>query len=270
MKNEIRMHLLTKERIVVPTGNRFVAALFMLWHGREPGDHEWPAPQIVGGGWAWGPQERVLLEQLWGSIGAAEIAEVLTQRLRDLTGDPQAVRTQQSIQVQASRLGLVTADLRNGITVREAWREIGSLAVVQHAIYDGSLPARKVGRLWCIPRADWEAWKARRALPPDDYVPLPSIREALGIRSDKLAEFARAGLVPKAKLCLASGDPTTRAAGAGTWWVPRGYAEELVALRRSGGKMPWPPWTKSVRPMRIWPTSLRLLKKDLEVQRPPE
>ena len=36
VKNEIRMHLLTKERIVVPTGNRFVAALFMLWHGWLP------------------------------------------------------------------------------------------------------------------------------------------------------------------------------------------------------------------------------------------
>lgn len=215
------------------------ADLFALWHGRAPADHEWPVPLKYDkrGEYEWQPPELALLASLVGQVGIAEISQVLTERLRKVTGDPHATRSKTAVQVRINKIGLMTTDVVGGITTTEAAREIGSLATVQQAIENNQLKARRVGRLWVIPHANWAKWKEGRTFPPAGYVPLASLREPLAIKSDKLPEFARMGYVPTAVRCNPYGKgPNTKF---GTWFVSPETAKKLIADRRAGRPMPW-------------------------------
>lgn len=216
------------------------AELFTLWHGREPGEDDWPPPQKRGanGTYEWQQPEVALLASLVGQIGMDDIAEVLTARLREKTGDQDAERTRNAVQVRMNVIGLQSTDVVGGITTAAAGREIGSLAIINQVIQKRELPAKKVGRLWVIPYDAWNAWKAKRVFPPDDYVQLSTIREVLAIRSDKLSEYARMELIPTAIRCNPYGTkgPSSKF---GTWWISKEVAEQLVADRRAGRKMPW-------------------------------
>jgi hypothetical protein len=215
------------------------AELFGLWHGRPPADRDWPAPRKFEkrGDYIWQPPELVLLASLVGQISPTEISQALTARLRQLTGDPRAVRTPTAIQVRINRIGMETTDVVGGITIKEASADVGSIAVVQQAIESGQLKARRVGRLWVIPHENWAAWKAKRTFPPDGYVLLASLREPLSIQSDKLSEFARMGHVPTAVRCNPYGKgPNTQF---GTWYISPETAKKLLADRRAGRAMPW-------------------------------
>ncbi|RTL32496.1 MAG: hypothetical protein EKK53_29560 [Burkholderiales bacterium] len=214
-------------------------ALFALWHGRAPTDDEWPAPRKAGhGAYEWQAPEIALLASLVGRLGADEIAPVLTARLRQRTADPAAERTLVAVQVRINQIGLQSSDVLGGITVTEAGRQAGSTAVVHQAIRKGTLAARKVGRLLVIPHEAWEAWKAQHAAPPEGYVRLSTLRQPLGIRSDKLSEFARMGHVPGAVRCNPFGvpGPSTQF---GTWYIDPKGAAKLLADRRAGRPMPW-------------------------------
>lgn len=220
-------------------GKRF-AELFMLWHGRAPEDAEWPAPRKAGasGNYEWQAPELALLASLVGQLGVEEIAQALTARLRERTGDPQAVRSRDAVQLSINRIGLQTTDVLGGITTTEASREINSLAIIHQAIRKKELRAVRVGRLWVIPHDAWQEWKAKRVFPPEGYVPLSSIRQALAIRSDKLSEFARMGHVPTAMRCNPFGakGPSTQF---GTWYIDKTVADKLLADRHAGRPMPW-------------------------------
>jgi len=142
-----------------------------------------------------------LLASLVGQISQAEIAEVLTARLREKTGDPEAERTKTAVQVRTNQIGLQTTDVVGGLTTAEAAREIGSFAIVNQMIDKGELPTHRIGRLHVIPHAAWQEWKSKRVFPPTGYVQLSTIKDALGIKSDKLSEYARMGLIPTAIRC---------------------------------------------------------------------
>lgn len=216
------------------------AELFSLWHGREPGDDDWPPPRKIGanGTYEWQTPEVALLASLVGQINRAEIAEVLSARLREKTGDPEAVRTKNAVQVRMNHIGLQSTDVVGGITTAEAGREIGSLAIVNQVISKGELPTKRIGRLHVIPYLAWQEWKSKRVFPPDGYVQLSTIREALAIKSDKLSEYARMGLIPTAMRCNPYGTkgPSTQF---GTWWISKETADQLLADRRAGRQMPW-------------------------------
>ena len=216
------------------------ANLFALWHGREPGEDDWPAPRKVGAGstYEWQAPEVALLASLVGQISQAEIAEVLTSRLREKTGDPEAERTQTAVQVRTNKIGLQTTDVVGGLTTAEAAREIGSFAIVNQMIDKGELPTRRIGRLHVIPYLAWQEWKSKRVFPTAGYVQLSTIREQLAIKSDKLSEYARMGLIPTATRCNPYGTkgPSTQF---GTWWISKETADKLLADRRAGRQMPW-------------------------------
>jgi excisionase family DNA binding protein len=217
------------------------SALFTLWHGRAPAEHEWPTPRKTGAGgrtYEWQGPELALLASLVGQLGSDEIARTLTFRLRKLTRDKRAKRTRNAVQTYINKIGLQSTDVVGGITTREAAREISSVAIINQAIRNKQLPARRVGRLWVIPHDAWQAWKAKRVFPPKEYVPLRSIREALAIRSDKLSEFCRMGFVKTATRCNPYGanGPSTQF---GTWWIDPKVAAKLIADRRAGRPMPW-------------------------------
>lgn len=216
------------------------AELFRLWHGRAPRDEEWPVPCKLGacGTYEWQAPEIALLASLVGTLGSSEIATILTNRLREKTGDPNARRTRVAVQVRINAIGMQSTDVLGGITTAAAGREIGSLAIVHHAIHNKQLPARRVGRLWVIPVAAWAEWKSKRTFPPKDYKPLRSIRQGLAIRSDKLSEMARLGYVPTALRCNPYGTrgPSTQF---GTWYIHKKVAAKLLADRRAGRPMPW-------------------------------
>lgn len=217
------------------------AELFALWHGRAPEDHEWPAPRKIGArdSYEWLAPEVALLASLVGQMGVKEIAKVLTERLRRQTGDRTARRTAVSVLVRVNLIGLqLSKDVLGGITTAEAGKEIGSLQTIYQAIESKQLPTRRVGRLHVIPYDAWEAWKAARVFPPAGYVQLSSIRETLAIRSDKLSEFARMGLIPTAIRCNPYGTKA-RTTQFGTWYVDKKVARKLVADRRAGRPMPW-------------------------------
>jgi hypothetical protein len=214
--------------------------LFALWHGREPSAEEWPAPRKFAKlkSYEWHGPELALLASLVGSFGTAEIARVLTERLRQITGDPHAQRNPMAVQIAMNRIGLQTKDVVGGITTAEAGKEIGSLTIVQQAIAKGDLKGRRVGRRWVIPHDAWAAWKAKRTFPPEGYVPLRSLKEPLAIRSDKLSEFARMGYVPTAVRCNPYGSrgPSTQF---GTWFIDPQAAARLLSDRHAGRPMPW-------------------------------
>lgn len=214
--------------------------LFALWHGRLPNDDEWPMPRKMGsnGTYEWQGPELALLASLVGRLGCAEIAQTLTNLLRERTGDLCAERTRNSVQLSINRIGMQSNDVLGGITTTEAGREIGSLAIIHQAIEKKHLRAVRVGRLWVIPHAVWKEWKAKRVFPPSGYVLLSSIRDAFSIRSDKLSEFARMGYVPTAMRCNPYGTkgPSTQF---GTWYIDKKVADKLLADRRVGRPMPW-------------------------------
>ncbi|MHB8388339.1 MAG: helix-turn-helix domain-containing protein [Acidiferrobacteraceae bacterium] len=215
------------------------ANLFTLWHGRPPTDGEWPAPRKRGcGGYEWQAPELALLASLIGRLGIVEIAQILTRRLRERTGDHNAERSRQAVQIRANKIGMQSSDVLGGITTTEAGREIGSLAIIHQNIRSKRLHAVRVGRLLVIPHAAWKEWKSKRVFPPEGYVPLRTIREALSIRSDKLSEFARMGYVPTAVRCNPFGTqgPSTQF---GTWYVDPKVAAQILADRRAGRPMPW-------------------------------
>lgn len=215
------------------------AELFSLWHGRAPTDTDWPPPRWLGGKrtYEWQAPECALLAQLVGQVDAEQIAGMLSRRLQQITGDPDARRSVNAVQGRTNALGLQSSDVLGGLTVAQAGREIGSKPSIDQAIQCGKLPTRRVGRLHVIPYEAWDAWKATHLSPTEGYVKLATLRAALGIRSDKLSEFARMGYVPTAVCCNPFG------AGAstqfGTWWIDPQVAQQLVADRRAGRPMPW-------------------------------
>lgn len=212
--------------------------LFQVAHGRSPEDDEYPAPMRAGANYEWLPPELKLLASLVGMISYPEIAEVLTERLRQVTKDPQAERKVTAVVQRANDLGLRADDIVGGLTAAQAGREIGSPAAVYQAIKAKRLKARYIGRLLVIARADWESWKSRHSFPPEGYVLLSSIREALGIASDaKLPEFATLGYIPSAVRCKAYGEE--RNTRVGRWYISPQVAAQLVEDRRAGRPMPW-------------------------------
>jgi excisionase family DNA binding protein len=222
--------------------HRTFPELFALFHGRPPRDEEWPAPRLSGNsGYEWFAPELALLASLVGRVGSDEIARVLTERLRQVTGDPSAERNINALNTARQRTGLWTADLVGGPTANQAGREIGCISIVYNDIRHGRLQAMRVGRHLMIPHAEWARWKAARVFPPTGYVSLSSLKQPLGITSDKLSEWARMGYVPSAIRCNPYG---TRAASTkfGTWYIDPKVRKKLIADRRAGRPMPW--WRK--------------------------
>lgn len=215
------------------------AELFSAWHGRAPTDTDWPPPLRIGGGYAWDGPELALLATLAGQMAVAEIAAVLTTRLRTRSGDAQAERTLDAVRGRLNKIGLqASQDLIGGVTPAQAGREIEAPHVVHQAIRNRELRTRPVGGNLVIPHAEWVRWKASRSEVPKGYVKLASIRDALAIRSDKLSEFARDGLVPGAIQCKLYGR-RERQSRQGCWYIPKALARTLVRDRRAGRPMPW-------------------------------
>ena len=192
----------------------------------------------------------------FGSV-AIDLSEYATTGLRTVTVGPSGIgKTNAGLLIaeQLAEQGWICVlvdpdgeiesmygDAVGGITASEAGREIGAYLIVFQAIKGKTLPARRVGRLWVIPHAAWKAWKAKRTFPPKGYVQLSRIKRPLGIRSDKLSEWARTGYVPTAIRCNPYG---TRAKSTkfGSWYIDPKVARKLVADRRAGRPMPW--WGK--------------------------
>lgn len=215
------------------------AELFTLWHGRPPLEVDWPAPRKSRAGvYEWQARELALLATLVGTIGPKEIAQVLSARLAKLTGDKTAERTKQSVLLQTTRIGLTSADLVGGLTTAQAAKEIGSPAIINSAIAKKQLRVERVGRYWRIPHAAWLEWKSTRVFPPKGYIQLSTIKADLSIRSDKLSEFSRAGLIPTAVRCNPYGTGV-RSTQFGTWFIDPKIAKQLLADRRAGRPMPW-------------------------------
>lgn len=217
---------------------RSYVQLFQLFHGRAPQATEWPVPTKVGGGYEWLPPELTLLASLVGRMAKPAIVQTLTARLRQVTGDPTAERDGHAVQGAINRIGLQVRDVVGGVTITQAAQQIGQRQPIWNAIEAGKLRAIRVGQIYVIPHDAWAAWKAARVFPPAGYVLLRVLKGPLGIKSDKLSEFARAGKIPTAVRCNPYGTrgPSTQF---GTWWLDPKVARKIIADRRAGRPMPW-------------------------------
>lgn len=212
--------------------------LFALWHGRQPTEDEWPVPLKYRDKYLWQTPELILLAAMVGSFSVNEIAEVLTTRLRAKTGDLNAKRNANAVQVAINSMGLQAKDVVGGITVTAAALEVGQSSIIYDAIRRGRLKTTRVGRLLVIPHDEWTRWKEERTAPPEGYVQLSKYREALAIKSDKLSEFARLGYIPTAVRCRPGGG-NGRSTQFGTWYIDQAVVEKMVEDRRQGKPMPW-------------------------------
>lgn len=214
--------------------------LFTYRYGRAPHVDEWPTPRRYSEstGYEWLGPELALLASLVGQIGTVEIAQSLTDRLRKLTADPTAERTPLSCIVAANRMGMTTLDVVGGKTVSQAARELGTRSILDHYIRTGRLRIRKVGRLHVIPYAELERFKASRVYPPKGFIRLATLRKRLGIRSDKLSEWARQGYIETAIRCNPTGT-RERCTQFGTWYVDSKVARKILDDRHAGRPMPW-------------------------------
>ena len=219
---------------------RDFAALFALWNGRPPADEDWPRPRRLHrrGQYEWQTPEVQLLASLVGRMGSTEIAEVLTKRLQRLTGDPTAARSRNAVQVRTNLIGLEVGDVVGGMSMKEAARIVGSRSILDHEIRAGKIRTFRVGRLVVIPYDEFDRWKGTRVFPPAGYVKLTKLKTALGIRSDKLSEWARQGRVPSAIRCNPSGTGEKNTQF-GTWYIDPKVASKILADRRAGRPMPW-------------------------------
>jgi len=228
-----------------PGARQGFAELFTLWHGRPPADEEWPAPRprTCRGGitYEWQAPELALVASLVGRVGPGEIRQVLAERLRRVTGDPAAGRSRYAVQNMINRIGLQASDVVGGLTVAEAARRIGTRSILDHYIRRGKIRIVTVGRLHVIPHEEFERFRAGRVFRPQGYVRLAPLKRALGIRSDKLSEWARMGYVPSAIRCNPTGTHE-HSTQFGTWYIDPKVARKLLADRRAGRPMPW--WGK--------------------------
>lgn len=208
--------------------------LFSLWSGKPPSDADWPLPrQHKNGHYEWQEREELQMAALAGTVSIPELANILTRRLQDLTGDCRAVRTLESVRNKFHEIGLQERDIPGAISLHEAGDEIGSYHVVHDVVTNRELPSFRSGRYLMIPREAWTRWKAKFCPPPPGFVRLSSIREALGIRSDaKLPEYAKNGYLQTAILCH-------RNRGNGFWYIAQDEADRLTRDRRLGRPMPW-------------------------------
>lgn len=213
-------------------------SLFMRYHGRAPNDEEWPAPERSRqGSYEWLQPEIALLTALVGLLGPNEIAIALTARLRGLTGDPSAGRTREAVLTRMHLCGLQSSDVLGGITVAVAARLLGTRSAIDHAVRNGRLNARRVGRSLVIDYAEWERWcSTYKEGPPEGYVRLAQYRGPLGFNGDKLSEMARLGYVPTAIRCSVQTGPSTQS---GVWFIDPEVAKKLLDDRRQGLAMPW-------------------------------
>lgn len=214
--------------------------LFALWNGRSPTDGDWPPPRKLGAqrSYEWQVREIAFLASLVGRMDIAQIVVAVNNRLRAVTGDPEASRSSSAVQIRVNRIGLQATDIVGGITAADAAREINSTATVYAAIAKRELRAFRQGRLWVIPHAAWRVWKSGRTVPPEGYVQLSTLRERLGIRSDKLSEYARMGLIQSAIFCNTY-ETETSPSRYGTWWVAPDIAQKILSDRQAGRPMPW-------------------------------
>lgn len=231
-------------RRVPPTRapRRTFPELFALYRGRAPRDDEWPAPRLTGNsGYEWLGPELTLLASLVGTVDTREIGRLLTEHLRKVTGDPAAVRNRNAVLTGLQRVGLQAGDIVGGVTIDAAAKQIGARAILYHEMRMGRLPHFRVGHRLVIPHEAFEAWKATRVFPPQGFIRLARLKKPLGIRSDKLSEWARAGYVPTAIRCTPIGR-SEMSSRWGTWYIDPKVARKLIADRRAGRPMPW--WGK--------------------------
>lgn len=205
--------------------------LFARWRGRPPQDEDWPAPRRAGGnGYEWLAPELALVARLAGRFPPAKIAEILTARLRKLTGDAAAMRNRLAVQGAINRLGLQASEALGGLTTTQLAKRVGSLAVVHQAIHCGQLRSFRVGRLHVVPHDVAAAWLAARDRVPAGYVRLASLQRPLGIRSDsKLPEYAKLGYIPGAVFVRSSH----------LWVLPPATARAIVEAAHDGRPLPW-------------------------------
>ncbi len=212
--------------------------LFARWHGRPPRDDEWPAPRKIGHGYEWLGPELALLARMVGQHDKPTIAQALTARLQRVTGDLNARRGPNHVQIRVGLLGLQMSDVVGGLTVSEAARQIGISSILYNDIRNGKIQTTRVGRFVVIPHDEFARWKAARVFPPAGFVSLSRLKRPLGIRSDKLSEYARAGRIPTAIRCNPYG-ARAHSTQFGTWYIDQKVFRKVIADRRAGRPMPW-------------------------------
>lgn len=217
--------------------------LFTRWRGRPPRDDEWPAPRRVGRrrSYEWQAPDYALIASLVGTVGPVEIRQALNARLRRVTGDPNAERSKNAVQTMINKIGLQTSDVVGGVTIAQAAKEIGTRSILDHEIRVGKLHVVRVGRYLVIPHDELARWKGTRVFPPAGFIKLAKLRKRLGIRSDKLSEWARLGYIPTAIRCNPSGTGEKNTQF-GTWYIDPKVARKILVDRRAGRPMPW--WGK--------------------------
>ncbi len=210
---------------------------FEAFRGRLPSLSDHPAPRWhpARKSYEWTePQDDLIMKQ-YGLVSKEELASQLTRLLARLTGDPQASRSPNGVNLRASQLGL---DGRfnhgtKGLLARQAAEESGiSIHIILDALAKGELPTIGRGKYRFIPWEAWFPWRDRylarqkkvqaaiQAL-PEPCISASEARRRLGVGESHLGRFLKGKLLRAWKID-------------GRWYIAEAHVSEVRKARANG------------------------------------
>lgn len=190
----------------------------------------------------WHRQEDAVLREWWGRIPRPELAERVTQVLRQITGDSHAERNINACANRASQLALPAYNGESGeMCLKRASRESDVPYHVAHeAVEDGQLRVTKNGKQVYVSELDfslWLVWYRERLLMQDEILnavqgeTILTKQEAMkltGLCGTHMTRYLKTGVIEAWVL------PGIKTGRPGEWLVSRTSAEVFMAARAEG------------------------------------
>lgn len=181
---------------------------FERLHGRPPRTSDYPSHHI-GTRFSWHLEEDDVLRQWRGLLPRQELADRISRRLQQVTGDPHARRSADAVQSRANNLKITGPQVQGhlGPTIKEASRSTGiSFNIIYQAVARGELPVQGRAHYRYISWQAWQTWRdnylrAQQILAdkkeelPEPCTDTKTALNALGVSEAHLGRMLKFGLL---------------------------------------------------------------------------
>ena len=190
----------------------------------------------------WSPREDALLRRICTRHPRAEVAVRLTALLREITGDPDAVRSINACYIRFQQLGMVAYDGEpDEIKLADAARQVGlGREFLDWAAETGQLPTRRAGKVRLVKTRDLANWfvaiRERQIarsemldiLESQDLVDKKEAMALAGLSETHITRYLQCGVIAGWRV------PDLRPGRFGVWLVRRDSINAFVEARASG------------------------------------